>query len=297
MRMDVDGVSLYFDVDGAQLAVNGPTLVERPTIVALHGGPGFDQGYLRPGLGPLSAHAQVIFIDLRGQGRSGRAPVPSCTLERMADDVAEFCDRLGIAEPVVFGHSAGGFVALHLALRHPGTARALMLCNTSATLQPLVDDDPPPSLTERTSPEAAALAARMFGGDVSAETMRAFEEQVAPAYAGPGHLDVPGRLFPLSSFTAEVAQHFFRVLAPGYDLRPRLPRIGVPTLVAAGRYDWVCPPAASRVLTAGIPDAELVEFSESGHFPFTEEPTAFQATVASFLTQLGAFSPAGRTLR
>jgi pimeloyl-ACP methyl ester carboxylesterase len=48
--------------------------------------------------------------------------------------------------------------------------------------------------------------------------------------------------------------------------------------LAVGRYDWVCPPVASRILAAGIPDAELVEFPQSGHFPFAEEPAAFHAT-------------------
>ena len=127
--------------------------------------------------------------------------------------------------------------------------------------------------------------------------MRAFSEQVAPAYAGPRHLDVPGRLFPLSSFTGEVAQYFFGSLAPGYDLRPRLAEIGVPTLVAVGRYDWVCPPVAGRILAAGIPDAELVEFTESGHFPFSEEPAAFQAAVGTFLTRVGAVNSADDRVR
>jgi proline iminopeptidase len=49
--------------------------------VVLHGGPGFDQGYLRPGLAPLSSEAQLVFVDLRGQGRSSRPPVQTCTLE------------------------------------------------------------------------------------------------------------------------------------------------------------------------------------------------------------------------
>jgi proline iminopeptidase len=287
MRVTVDGVSIYFDVEGAELAVAGRTLTERPTVVALHGGPGFDQGYLRPGLGPLGDHAQIVFVDLRGQGRSGRPPVESCTLERMADDVAGLCDRLGIAEPVVLGHSSGGFVALQLALRHPGTARALILCNTAAALRLPVDDDPPPGLAERTSPEVAALAARMFGGEFSAETMRVFEEHVAPTYAGPRHVDVPGRLLPLSSFTTEVAGYFFGTLAAGYDVRPRLAEIDVPALIAVGRHDWVCPPAAGRALAAGLPRAELVEFTDSGHFPFSEEPAAFQAAVGKFLAGAG----------
>ena len=64
----------------------------------------------------------------------------------MADDVADLCDRLGISRPVVLGHSAGGFVALHLAVRHPGLPVAWCLTNTAATLAPVPDDDPPPGL-------------------------------------------------------------------------------------------------------------------------------------------------------
>lgn len=283
MRVTVNGIDLYFDVEGPQLEPDTDRLVERPTIVVLHGGPGFDQGYLRPGLRPLGALAQLIFVDLRGQGRSGRPPVETCTLEQMADDVAALCARLGIAAPAVFGHSAGGFVALHLALRHPAAVGALVLCATSPTLAPLPDDDPPPSLEQRTSAEAAAVAARMFGGDFSPETMAAFGRLVAPAYGGPRHTDVPGRLLPLSGFRPDVAGHFFTRLAAAYDVRPRLPEIAAPTLVVTGRYDWVCPPAASRLMAAAMPHARLVEITEAGHFPFAEEPEAFQDAIRAFL--------------
>lgn len=91
----------------------------------------------------------------------------TCTVERMADDVAEMCALLGIDDPIVFGHSAGGFVALHLAVRHPGLAGGLILCNTAPTLEPLPDDNPPPSLAVRSCAEAVEVAARLFGGDFS----------------------------------------------------------------------------------------------------------------------------------
>src|SRR3954449_9696953 len=106
MLARVNGTQLYVDVDGPQLRGERGKLVERPTLVVLHGGPGFDQGYLRPGLGDLRDHAQVVFVDLRGQGRSGRPPIDSCTLEQMADDVAAVSAVLGLDDPVVFGHSA-----------------------------------------------------------------------------------------------------------------------------------------------------------------------------------------------
>ena len=127
MRAQLNGTELFYDVVGERSG-------DRPTMVALHGGPGFDHRYLRPGLDPLAAWAQVVYVDLRGQGRSGRPPMASCTLEQMADDVAALCRRLGIDRPVVLGHSAGGFVALHLAVRHPGLAGGLILVHTAPTL-------------------------------------------------------------------------------------------------------------------------------------------------------------------
>lgn len=283
MRIHVNGTELYVDVHGPELRVEGDRLVERPTILVLHGGPGFDQGYLRPGLGALSVDAQLVFVDLRGQGRSGRPSLETCTLEQMADDVAALCALLGIGEPVVFGHSAGGFVALHLALRHPGMVSGLILCDSAPTLAPVPDNDPPPSLAARSSAEAVEVAARLFSGDFSPETRDAFARLVAPYYAGPEHTEVPGQLMSLSGFTDDVARYFFGVLAPRYDLRPHLKDISAPTLVIVGRYDWVCPPVGSRILAAGIPNAQLVEIPEAGHFGFSEEPRAFGDAVRDFL--------------
>jgi proline iminopeptidase len=88
---------------------------------------------------------------------------------------------------------------------------------------------------------------------------------------------------PLSGFADDVASYFFGVLAPHYDLRPRLKDISVPTLVIVGRYDWICPPAASRILAAGIPNALLTEIPAAGHFSFSEEPRAFCDTVRDLL--------------
>lgn len=286
MKIRVNDTELYVDVEGPQLHVDGDRWAERRTILVLHGGPGFDQGYLRPGLGALSRDAQLVFVDLRGQGRSGRPPVQTCTLEQMAEDVAALCEQLGIERPVLFGHSAGGFVALHLALRHPGLVGGLILCNTAPTLAPMHDENPPPALAERAPAEAVEVAARLFGGDFSPGTVDAFNRSVAPYYAGPQHMTLPGRLLALSDFTTDVAQHFFGVLAAGYDLRPQLSDISAPTLVIVGRYDWVCPPVAGRTLAAGIPGARLTEIPEAGHFVFSEEPSAFLHAVRDFLDRL-----------
>jgi proline iminopeptidase len=268
MRITVNHTQLHVDSEGG----GTPLLV-------LHGGPGFDQGYLRPGLLPLADQARLVFADLRGQGRSAPVAIESCTLEQMADDAAELCAALDLERPVVFGHSAGGFVALQLALRHPGVASGLILCHTAAALR---REPGPPGPAERGGEAAGAVAARLFAGDFTPDVLEAFGRVVLPLYAAPGHEDVPTRLMALSTINPEIAAYFFQRLAPAYDVRPRLREIAAPTLVIIGRHDWVCPPAAGRALAAALPHAELVEL-DTGHFGFSETPEPFLDAVRGWL--------------
>jgi proline iminopeptidase len=284
MHIHVNGTDLYVDVEGAGLRIEDGTPVIRPTIVALHGGPGFDQAYLRPDLAPLADLGQLVFLDLRGQGRSAKVAPQTCTLEQMADDVLAACAHLGIDRPTLLGHSAGGFVALHAALRGPEAVGRLVLCHTSAALAGEPDPDGP-TLLERAGPAAVAVAERLFAGDMSEATQEEFARVVGPYYAAPGHEDVPARLFPLSPLNREVAEHFFTTLAAHYDLRPHLGRIAVPTLVVAGAHDWVCPPSASRAIAAAVPGAELHVLPDAGHFGFAEQPERFRAALAAFLAR------------
>jgi len=96
MRALVNGLRLFFDIEGAALLPSGSRMVQRPVVIALHGGPGADHSTLRPALTPLSKIAQVVYLDFRGHGRSEDGPVDSWTLTQFADDVAGVCDRLDL---------------------------------------------------------------------------------------------------------------------------------------------------------------------------------------------------------
>ena len=74
MWVQVNGVRLFFDVEGAGLVPDGPRMREKPTVVLLHGGPGFDHSIYKPAFSSLADVAQVVFLDHRGNGRSEAGP-------------------------------------------------------------------------------------------------------------------------------------------------------------------------------------------------------------------------------
>ena len=68
-----------------------------------------------------------------------------------------------------------------------------------------------------------------------------------------------------------------------FDLRPELPRIAAPTLVLAGRHDWICPPEFSEEIARLIPRAELRIFEESSHSIRADEPQALLDAIKGFV--------------
>ena len=100
MRIRINGVRLFFDVEGAKLVPDGPSLSKKPTLILLHGGPGFDHSSFKPYFSQFADIAQVIYLDHRGNGRSDRGSPQDWTLNRWADDVAAFCEVLSIEKPM-----------------------------------------------------------------------------------------------------------------------------------------------------------------------------------------------------
>ena len=62
-----------------------------------------------------------------------------------------------------------------------------------------------------------------------------------------------------------------------HDALADLPHIVAPTLVCAGRYDGIAPPANSELLASLIPDARL-ELFEGGHVFMLQDPSSLERT-------------------
>jgi pimeloyl-ACP methyl ester carboxylesterase len=68
----------------------------------------------------------------------------------------------------------------------------------------------------------------------------------------------------------------------GWDVRPRLGELRMPTLILRGAHD-LSTAAISKTLTDGIPHAREVVFAESSHTPVLEETERYLHTVRDFL--------------
>jgi pimeloyl-ACP methyl ester carboxylesterase len=73
----------------------------------------------------LAESHTVVTYDRRGTGRSDRADWPSDSV-RHADDAAALIASLNLGDVVVLGASAGGIVALRLALLNPSLLKAVL---------------------------------------------------------------------------------------------------------------------------------------------------------------------------
>lgn len=63
-------------------------------VLVLHGGPGLDHHMFGDYLDPLTDRYRMIFVDLRSNGRSDRAPESTWTLEQMSRDVGSLARAL-----------------------------------------------------------------------------------------------------------------------------------------------------------------------------------------------------------
>jgi pimeloyl-ACP methyl ester carboxylesterase len=288
MHVAVNGVRLFFDIEGGKLVPDGPAMREKPTLLLLHGGPGFDHSIYKPAYSALADVAQVIYLDHRGNGRSEDGPKADWTLAQWGDDVRTFCDVLGIANPIILGASFGGMVALAYATRHPGHPSKLGLISTAAAggeyLERRVE------LFERFGgPEVGALARRRFlevEGHPDLASLDAWRRLAFPLYTRtPRDPDMARRAISRS----EALQWFTR---PGgeshtFNMFPDMGRICCPTLVMGGEDDPIHPIESQADIAAALPPhlVQFERFPNCRHAVIPDAPERALAVIRKFIAR------------
>ena len=280
----VRGTRIYFDVEGMGLVPDGPIMRERPAAMVIHGGPGSDHSGFKPSFRPLAARMQLVYFDHRGQGRSSAADPATYTLDENVEDMEALRRHLGLGPLVSIGTSYGGMVAMAHAARYPDAVSHLVLIVTAAhggfvqRAQAIV--------RERGTPEQQAVCETLWaGGFRSAAEMRHYYEVMAPMYA---RQDDPAAGTSGRERAIYSPEPLNRAFGPDgflrrFDLRGELGRITAPTLVMAGRHDWICPVEFSKEIHRLIPGSDLRVFERSSHSIRSDEPEAMLDAILGFV--------------
>ena len=216
---------------------------------------------------------------------------PSMTWDNLTADADSLREKLGFERWAVLGHSFGGHVALEYALRYPGRLSHLVLLDTGGDSHWARDNAAKVLATRGHSPKKVELVRRWFNGEFA-------PEECSRSSCGSGARTSIRRASACTALMSGAAggqssgrgPHLRRPRAhPGLDVMDRLGEVRAPTLVIAGRNDFVFPPECQLELVAGNPNARLRIVERAGHNPQLERPDDVMDSVRAFTSgEMGA---------
>ena len=180
----------------------------------------------------------------------------------------DLMDALGLEQAVVVGHSLGGMVAAEMASLCPHRMRELVLV---APLGLWPDEHPIPDIFIMTRGE---LRRSLFRDPDSPPALRTVPERFSSQeeeMAFWENLSSAGRLlWGLPNIS---------------QIRRRLRRITLPTMILWGEDDGLVHPTCGELFQQEIEGSRLVRLPGCGHMPHLEEPERFSREVLAFTTQ------------
>jgi proline iminopeptidase len=284
--MPIRDVSLFVEVVGRGYP-----------LLLMHGGPGADH-WAMASFKRCADQFTVVLYDHRCNGRSTGAPVESMTWENLTADADALRQRLGFERWAVLGHSFGGHVALEYALRYPNSLSHLILLDAGGDSRWSLENAPKILAGRGFSPKTVRLARRWFNGQVPPNRFVPTLMRLGSAYNPHeslvqlvrGMIDGQWQSKVRPEALTFAGQHLLK----GWTVMDRLGEIKVPTLVMAGRDDFVFPPEHQAQLAAGIPNARLRIIERAGHNPQEERPEEVFAALRDFIPTQPAVVPVSR---
>jgi len=224
---------------------------------------------------PLADHVRLIAPDLRGFG--GSTAEVATSMEQLADDVAALLAALHVTTPaVICGLSMGGYVAQHLAVRHPDRVAALVLVDTKLEAD-----------TAEARAARADLAAKVgrLGQGILADAMIPRLLAGSAAARGLPHRAAIEETIRRTILEQPVAsiQAALGALGGRPDMTEAMRHVRVPTLLIVGAEDAITPPECLERAEEIMPCSRLLIVPQAGHMTPLEAAAVFNAAVLEFL--------------
>lgn len=279
MYVLVNGVRLFVDVANPGLVLHGDKMREKPVLLMLHGGPGFDHVPFKDAFSALSDVAQVIFFDHRGNGRSEGDDPSTWNLSQWGDDVKGLCEALGIVRPIVCGMSFGGFVAQSYATRYPEHPGKLILLSTAAAINfPTVFQ----TFSRIAGPEIAALA-ECYWTNPTVKGRAIYRKRCVPFYRRRRGPPMAVRAI----MRSEVALRFNgpRNEHGRFDFHQALAKVACPVLMINGEYDPIVPISLAEATARSLPShlVRFVRMPNCSHEVYGDDPERVFSIIREFI--------------
>jgi L-proline amide hydrolase len=272
---------------------------DRIPILLLHGGPGYNSEYLRRFECFARTGRTVVRYDQIGAGRSivddehYRAGV--FTVELFRRELSELRRVLDLDDVFLIGQSWGTMLALEHVLDGAEGVRGMVLMSGPASLEEWTIEthrlrsELPVEVREVLEREEAE---GRVGSPAFKEAYAVWERTHVLRMDEPPPWEVQAlsifesdtRVYDLTTGGAEFPTEGTTFELEGWDVRPRLHEIEVPTLLLSGRYDEATP-AVMATLHRGIAGSEWHILEESSHSCHTEEESLTMLLVADFLAR------------
>lgn len=221
------------------------------------------------------AGLRVLEWDLRGHGNSANPDLLGCTIDQVADDLAELVGAHTTGPLVLVGHSMGGMALMALAERHPDLVRdrvgAVAFVATSASGDGLGFL----GLGLRGAHLVQATGSVLFGRMARHSNSWRLVTALGPVltaglwvsccgwHTSRSDVRLTGEMagqagFPtLAAFLPSLSTHHREQALATYN--------GLPTLVLNGSLDLVVPPKDSEVIAHRLPGCRRVVVPRAGH--------------------------------
>lgn len=270
----INGTSLYLSIKGSG-----------DPLVVLHGGPGLNHSYFVPYLQGLEKKLRVVYYDQRACGQSLTPAADSITMKLFVEDIDAIRKELKVEKLNILAHSWGAVLAAHYASQYPDRVKRIIFSNP-AMLSRDFDQEAAGIVKQRTTKADSADRARIFGSG-TLDTKK-YDELIRISFKNSAYdrANISRLNLSLPPNFLEANRALFNALMkdPSFnaDMYAVLPSFKFPVLIIHGESD-VIPMGSIDRLKKGLPDARLVVFKKSGHFPFLEETDAYNEEVLKFL--------------
>ena len=202
--------------------------------------------------GPLASRHRVHLIDLPGHGLSRRPP--DWRLQTLAVAVAHYARDL--RDPILVGHSLGGWIALRLVLSGALRPSSVTLVNPAGALLG----------REEWEPFLSLISARDRPG-VARYLERAFHRAPMALRLFPGEV--------IKSMWAEGSRGVLEALAePDFLREAELASLRAPLRLIWGESDRLLPHGTLGFFRRALPGAEVILLPKTGHLPHLESARA-----------------------